>query len=191
MIFDIIRSRRGGDEFPDIYELYREAEKRLRSRARDYRIRNAREEDLEYVKMINYKTLPENYPSYFFHDLWSRYGKSFYVAETIDGRIVGYVMCRVELKPGFFKKFLVRSGHIVSIAVLKDHRRRGLGYALMVYAMKSLYEEYNCGETFLEVRVTNNPAINLYTKLGYRIVKVIHHYYLDGEDAYVMARPLP
>ncbi len=185
------RSNDLDENIPSIYEVFEEAEKRLRERAKGYIIRNAREEDLETVRNINMITLPENYPSYFFHDLWSKYGKAFYVAESPSGEIVGYVMCRVELKPGFFKHLIVKSVHIVSIAVLEDHRRKGLGYALMAYAMKSLYEKYGCKETYLEVRISNNPAINLYEKLGYRIVKVLSHYYLDGEDAYLMARPLP
>ena len=99
-------------------------------------------------------------------------------------------MNRIETKPGFFKHWLVRSGHVVSIAVLSEHRGRGLGYVLMAYAMKTMYEEYKCSETYLEVRVSNKPAISLYEKLGYRVVKTERNYYLDGEDAYVMARRL-
>ena len=178
-------------EIPSVNEIYREALERLKTRASGYIIRNAREEDLDRVREINLLSLPENYPPSFFRELWSSWGKSFYVAESPDKEVVGYVMCRVEHKPGFYRHFLVRSGHIVSIAVLEKHRGKGLGYALMAYAMKSLYEEYSCEETYLEVRVSNTPAINLYKKLGYEIVKVEAHYYLDGEDAYVMARPLP
>ncbi len=185
------RERMGSGEFPSIYTLYEQAQEKLSLKSPGYKIRNAKEEDLATVMRINYVSLPENYPNYFFHDLWRKYGKAFYVAESPDGEIVGYVMCRVELKPGFYRKFLVHSGHIVSIAVLDQHRNRGLGFALMTHAMKSLYEEYKCSETYLEVRVTNKPAISLYEKLGYRIVKILHHYYLDGEDAYLMARPLP
>ncbi|ABN70468.1 SSU ribosomal protein S18P alanine acetyltransferase [Staphylothermus marinus F1] len=187
------RKSRGVNEkdIPNIYEIFENAKKRLQERAQGYRIRNAEEKDLEDVRQINMITLPENYPSYFFRELWIKYGKSFYVAEAPGGKIVGYIMCRVETKPGYFKHFLVRSGHIVSIAVLEKHRRKGLGYALMAYALKSLYEEYNCSESYLEVRVTNKPAISLYEKLGYKTIKILHHYYLDGEDAFLMARPLP
>ncbi|MET1160216.1 MAG: ribosomal protein S18-alanine N-acetyltransferase [Thermoprotei archaeon] len=178
-------------EYPHVNEIYAEALKRLREKAPGYKIRLAEERDLERVREINLVSLPENYPYYFFYDLWKNHGKAFYVAESPNEEIVGYIMCRVEHKPGFFKKFLVKSGHVVSIAVLKEHRGKGLGYALMAHAMKSLYEEYGCSETYLEVRVSNKPAISLYEKLGYKIVKVEAHYYLDGEDAYVMARPLP
>ncbi len=178
-------------EAPSIEEIYSKALEKLREEAPGYVIRLVEENELERVREINLRSLPENYPMYFFQDLWKNHGKAFYVAVSPDNEIVGYVMCRVERKPGFFRHFIVRSGHIVSIAVLEGYRGRGLGYGLMAYALKSLYENYGCEETYLEVRVSNKPAIKLYEKLGYRIVRVEAYYYLDGEDAYVMARPLP
>jgi len=52
-------------------------------------------------------------------------------------------------------------------------------------------QKYNAKECYLEVRISNKPAITLYKKLGFQTVKVIRHYYMDGEDAYLMARKLP
>jgi len=174
-----------------VYDIFKEAQRRLAINAPGYRVRNAVSSDIDRVIEINLATLPEHYPRRFFEELLEEWGKAFYVAETPTGEVVGYIMTRVEIKPGFFKYFLVRSGHVVSIAVLENHRKRGLGYALMAYAMKSMYEDYKCGETYLEVRISNNPAIALYEKLGYKKVKVERGYYLDGEDAYIMARKLP
>jgi len=190
MVHGMIKFRKDV-EAPSLETIYRESMARLEKEAVGYSVRNAVEDDLERVREINLRSLPENYPFYFFHELWRDYGKSFYVAVSPSNEIVGYVMCRVEHKPGFFKHFIVKSGHIVSIAVLEEHRGKGLGYILMAHAMKSLYDEYGCRETYLEVRVSNEPAINLYKKLGYMIMRIEPHYYLDGEDAYVMARPLP
>ncbi|MEM0223105.1 MAG: GNAT family N-acetyltransferase, partial [Thermofilum sp.] len=68
-------------------------------------------------------------------------------------------------------------------------RRRGIGTALMIEAMESMKKFYGAEEYYLEVRVSNEPAIRLYKKLGYSVIKVIPNYYLDGEDAYLMARP--
>lgn len=175
---------------PSVSEILENANRVLSERGAGYAIRSAREEDLERVREINYAALPENYPASFFYELWSKYGKAFYVAASPSGEVVGYVMCRVEHKPGFYKKLLVKSGHVVSIAVLENHRRRGLGYCLMAHAMRGLHVDYDCDETYLEVRVSNKPAISLYEKLGYRVERVERGYYLDGEDAYVMARPL-
>jgi len=99
MIFG--KSSREGHSYPSVEELYKEALERLKREAAGYSIRLAEEIDLERVKEINYKCLPENYPFYFFKDLWSSWGKAFYVAVSPENDIVGYVMCRVEHKPGF------------------------------------------------------------------------------------------
>jgi ribosomal-protein-alanine N-acetyltransferase len=49
---------------------------------------------------------------------------------------------------------------------------------------------YNAKQAFLEVRVSNMPAISLYKKLGFKVTRTIHGYYSDGEDAYVMSKEL-
>ena len=154
-----------------------------------YVIRRAVETDIPAVMYVNRVSLPENYPRSFFEDLLRRWGKAFYVAEH-DGEIVGYIMCRVEWGLGFIRRGLVRKGHVISVAVLKPHRRRGLGTQLMLAAMRDLKDSYRASEVYLEVRVSNIPAIRLYEKLGFRVVRRVPMYYLDGEDAYVMAKEL-
>ncbi len=152
-------------------------------------VREARPEDLDEVISINMEALPEHYPRGFWEEHLRKWNKSFLVAE-LDGKIVGYVMCRIEWGWGFTKNKLLKKGHVISIAVRSNYRRRGIGERLMIHAMKALKEHYGAEEIYLEVRVSNTPAINLYKKLGFKIVKTIVNYYLDGEDAYVMAREL-
>jgi ribosomal-protein-alanine N-acetyltransferase len=43
-------------------------------------------------------------------------------------------------------------------------------------------------ECYLEVRVGNYPAINLYKKMNFEISRTIPRYYFDGSDAYVMSK---
>ncbi len=156
----------------------------------NYKIRKFREEDLEKVVLINRLCLPENYSSSFFLDLHKNYPEIFIVAEH-NNEVVGYVMGRVEVGFSDFHKFkIARKGHIVSIAVLPEHRMKGIGTALMLQALKNMVLHYNCQETYLEVRVSNEKAINLYKKLGYKEVRRIPLYYLDGEDASVMSQEL-
>jgi len=152
-------------------------------------VRRARFSDLGKVIEINRKCLPENYPEWFFRDHLVNWGEAFLVAE-VDGEVVGYVMCRVELGLGVIVKGLVRRGHVISLAVLPEHRRKGIATALMKEALKVLRDKYGCKEVYLEVRVSNLPAIKLYEKLGFKRVKIIPMYYADGEDAYLMARSL-
>lgn len=152
--------------------------------------REASEEDLIAVMNINRICLPENYTFGFFETILHSYPKSFLVAE-IDGRIAGYIMCRVERILSKFQRFKIcKAGHVISIAVLPEYRRMGIASSLLKNAMKVLRKVYDCSEVFLEVRVSNIPAINLYEKIGFIKVDIIKKYYMDGEDAYVMAREL-
>ena len=41
-----------------------------------------------------------------------------------------------------------------------------------------------CDEVVLETEVTNGAALALYENLGFVRDKYLHHYYLNGEDAY-------
>ena len=146
--------------------------------------------DLERVMHINTKCLPENYSSFFYKDLYTRFPDTFVVAE-MDGEIQGYIMCRIE--KGWSKRGRLspaRLCHVVSIAVMEGYRRRGIGLALVKEGMGRGRRIYDCGEGYLEVRVSNEAAVNLYAKLDFTKVKRNYGYYLDGEDAWVMASPL-
>jgi ribosomal-protein-alanine N-acetyltransferase len=135
---------------------------------------------------INSVCLPENYTDYFFIDLYQRFPETFIVAEE-NGEIVGYIMCRVELGlSNFGFSGVIKKGHVVSVAVLPQYRRKGIGQALITEAMDGM-RVYNAKQCFLEVRVTNTSAIDLYKKLGFQVTRTIHGYYADGEDAYVMS----
>jgi len=153
------------------------------------RLRPATEVDIDEVIAINIECLPEHYPLDFWLEHLEKWGKAFYVAE-VAGRVVGYVMSRVEEGVGYIKPLKRTLGHIVSVAVRERYRRMRLAYMMMVAVHQALKENYGAEEAFLEVRVSNNPAIKLYEKLGYKIVRRIDNYYLDGEDAFVMAREL-
>jgi ribosomal-protein-alanine N-acetyltransferase len=154
-------------------------------------VRLARITDVDQIVKINRLTLPENYPYYFFVEHLKEYGGAFYVAD-IDGEVVGYIMPRIEWGFSNVKQIptLVKKGHVVSIAVLEKFRKMGIGTALLQNSIKAMKEVYEAEEVYLEVRVSNAPAISLYKKLGFSEVKVLKHYYADGEDAYLMARPL-
>lgn len=150
---------------------------------RGFTLRRFKKEDLDEVIYINRMCLPENYLPYFFMDLHLNYPETFIVAE-VDNRIVGYIMCRIETSLSGFGLF--KRGHVISIAVLPEYRRRGIGEALLREALKAMVEYYGVKECYLEVRVSNTPAINLYKKIGFEIGRIIRGYYADGEDAYLM-----
>lgn len=106
-----------------------------------------------------------------------------YVAEADDGKIVGYVMAKMEDDEDKDKDGAIH-GHITSISVLRSHRKLGIATKLMRasnYAMKTIYGAEYCS---LHVRHTNRAAIALYKDvLGFEVVSVDEKYYADGEDA--------
>jgi len=139
---------------------------------------------------INRVCLPENYTTFFFMNLYQRFPETFIIAEE-NGDVVGYVMCRIETGiPSFKLLGITRKGHVISIAVLPEHQREGIGCALMREAMEAMVN-YKAKECYLEVRASNVPAVNLYRKMGFEIIRTIRGYYADGEAAYLMARKLP
>ncbi len=169
-------------------------------RGRGFRVRRAREEDIPAVMLVNLKSLPENYWHGFFKYILDNWPEAFLVAEVED-RIVGYAMSRVEETGDPVLLGLIdeegrpltvswgeprRVGHLVSIAVLREYRGRGIGSALLAETIRVMREHYRVASIYLEVRVSNEPAIRLYRKFGFRVGRRIPYYYRDGEDAYVM-----
>jgi ribosomal-protein-alanine N-acetyltransferase len=145
--------------------------------------------DLHTVMEINRTCLPENYSDFFFADLFRRFPETFLVSEEA-GKVVGYIMCRVEVGLSSFGfGGLMKKGHVVSVAVVNEHRRKGVGKALVLRAMEAM-KTYGAKQCYLEVRVTNEPAVNLYKNIGFEVTRTIHGYYADGEDAHVMSKKL-
>mgnify|MGYP000158656076 CR=1 FL=1 len=149
-------------------------------------IRRAEPSDLIPVMEINLKTLPEHYSDYFYESLLAEIPEAFIVAE-IEGSLAGYIMCKTEFGFSNFKKLgFVKKGHVVSVAVLEEHRNKGIGKALVEESINGV-KLRKCDEFYLEVRCSNTEAVRLYEKLGYVIKQQLKAYYRDGEDAYLMA----
>jgi len=145
--------------------------------------------DLKSVVRINQVCLPENYTDFFFIDLYRRFPETFIVAEQ-GGEVVGYIMCRIETGLSYNGlSGLIKKGHVVSVAVMPEHRRKGVGETIVTKAIGAM-KLYNAKQCYLEVRVTNDPAIKLYKKLGFEVTRTIRGYYADGENAHMMTRKL-
>lgn len=156
----------------------------------EYTIREFRIEDLQSVIYINRTCLPENYTPDFFIYHFRDFPEGFLVAE-MNKTIVGYVMTRVDRGFDYYSshRAFAEKGHVISIAVLPHARRKGIGESLLRRAIEAI-KRRGLKEVYLEVRVSNTPAINLYHKLGFKIVRRVPRYYADGEDAYVMSLQL-
>src|SRR5919109_1896375 len=155
----------------------------------DYVIRRCEEQDLPAVIDINMSALPEHYSDYFFESILRELPEAFIVAE-LDNRIVGYIMCKIEFGFSNFRKLgFVKKGHVVSVAILEEHRGKKVGTILMEEAINGLVSR-RTEEVYLEVRVSNSAAIKMYEKLNFKMRSRLKTYYRDGEDAFLMALEL-
>ncbi|XP_014677516.1 PREDICTED: N-alpha-acetyltransferase 10-like [Priapulus caudatus] len=149
-------------------------------------IRLATPEDLMNMQHCNLLCLPENYQMkyYFYHGLsWPQLS---YVAEDEKGKIVGYVLAKMEEDAEDDPH-----GHITSLAVKRSHRRLGLAQKLMDQASRAMIESFGAKYVSLHVRKSNRAALHLYENtLRFSISEIEPKYYADGEDAYAMKRNL-
>ena len=147
-------------------------------------VRLAELSDINDIIKINRLCLPENYSFDFFYRILSEFGFACVVGE-VDGKVVGYLLSRLERPFSTFIGLNSSKGHVISIAVIPGHRKKGLGSKIMKYGMQKLIE-HNVDTIYLEVRVSNVAAVEMYKKLGYYIKREFKHYYRDGESAFVM-----
>lgn len=152
-----------------------------------FNLRQFQPADLDKVMRINQVCLPENYSPDFFVDLYDRFPATFIVAE-VEGKVIGYIMCRIETN--LFSLGNGKRGHVISIAVLPEFQHQGIGKALMNEGLQNMQKFYRAKECYLEVRISNAPAIAMYKNLGFTTRRTLHGYYADGESAYVMIKKL-
>ncbi len=142
-------------------------------------------DDLDGVIEVNERELPEDYPYFFYKSILDNFPESFLIANDKYGRVVAYIMWRVEKTPSLNSLRHVNKGHLVSIAVFESHRRRGIGSTLLSNSISSL-KKYKISQYVLEVRGSNYGAIKLYEKFDFKIETIKKNYYRDGENAYYM-----
>ena len=81
-------------------------------------------------------------------------------------------------------------GHVVTLDIVPQVRRLGLASRLMNECEQRLLAA-GCKVAYLETAVDNEPAIKLYRKLGYEIVRTLPHYYSSQSlDAFQMTKRL-
>ena len=72
---------------------------------------------------------------------------------------------------------------ILNFGVAKKYQSKGYGQKLLAYIMNHLaYKKIN--KIFLEVRITNHVAINIYKKYGFKQVSIRSKYYPKSNGQY-------
>jgi len=98
----------------------------------------------------------------------------FYVAEA-DSEIAGYINLW----------YVLDEVTVANIAVAKDFRRKGIGGALMEYAL-DIAREKGMSAATLEVRQSNYPAIKLYESFGFESAGIRPDYYEKPREGAVI-----
>ena len=149
-------------------------------------IRRATVDDLLKMQQTNLLCLPENYQFKYYIYHYLSWPALLHVAEDHNGKIVGYVLAKLEDEE--VKQNEIQ-GHITSISVLRTYRRLGVASKLMNHAINMMQEYFDADFVSLHVRVSNRPALHLYHKnLGFDVRGIEQGYYADSEDAYKMRK---
>lgn len=104
---------------------------------------------------------------------------AFAIVAADETGIVGAAMGMVSTRLGF--------GRIGSVAVLGEHRGKGLG-KMLLDACEKEFRRRGVTRFMLEVSVDNYEAVRLYEANGYQTKGVIKGYYSQEKDAYFMEK---
>ncbi len=105
---------------------------------------------------------------------------SFWLVAEEDGKLIGYVGSQ-SVPP---------EADVMNLAVAPEWRNKGIGRALMTALIAQLHSR-GITALFLEVRVGNTPAQNLYRSLGFVEAGRRPKYYVNPtEDALILRKEL-
>ena len=137
-------------------------------------------EDLEGVLKIERGSNPHPWTRQDFVDCLER--DSYALIQTYKGQISGFAIQTIALD----------EAHLLNIGVCEELRRRGLGSNLLekvIFASEAMGSK----KIFLEVRVSNAPAIQLYIDFAFKEIGLRKDYYKlpEGrEDALLMSKKI-
>jgi ribosomal-protein-alanine N-acetyltransferase len=145
-----------------------------------YELRRLELDDLDAVEPIERASYRTPWSRGMFTTELSKPSSRSLAAVDASGTLVGYLIL----------SRYVDAWHVMNVAVAPDHRRRGVASALLQGLLEETADDAQRGYT-LEVRVSNDAAIALYERFGFRPAGIRRAYYTDNrEDAVIMWRSL-
>ena len=133
------------------------------------------EDFLDQVYAIEIESFRYPYPKHLLRHFLALFPDFFLIAlhgEKVTGYIVGAIRRRVL-------------GHIISLAVKKEYRRKGIAWRLLE-KLEDQFRKNGVKIFRLEVEATNDAAVSLYLRRGFKMAYVIPNYYPGGEPCVVM-----
>ena len=95
-----------------------------------------------------------------------------------DGEMVGFIAADIRR--------IENMAWISTLGVLPAYRRQGIATSLL----QTCEAKVRVPRIRLSVRASNQPALRLYSQLGYEQFSLWSRYYSDGEDALVLEKSL-
>lgn len=141
-------------------------------------IREFKRPDIKRVLEIETGAFDDPYPPSILIDIYNL-GAGFLVAQHYN-IVVGYIIFWIRYED---------EGHIISLAVDKKYRKKGVGKKLVDH-VTIIFKKYGVKEIKLEVRIKNKGARKFYIKMGFEEKEILKDYYEDGEDAVIMKKEL-
>jgi ribosomal-protein-alanine N-acetyltransferase len=141
-------------------------------------LRAIEEKDIEVLAEAEKRCFKDPWTKEMFSALLKLPFQYGFIAEE-GGQVCGYC-CLSDL---------FEEAEVLNIAVDTSFRKRGVGAGTLQNALENA-QELGPEKCFLEVRVSNLPALTLYRKFGFENLSIRAKYYEDGEDALVMVKKL-
>lgn len=149
-------------------------------------LRNYKPSDLKTLHAIDTACFPPGI-SYTLEELQSfittRTAKTW-VAEE-NGEVAGFLVAHKTASMERMAK--LAETHIVTLDVIEQARRRGVGAALMD-AAEDWARVQGCRAVSLETAEDNHAAQAFYRKRGYEKTDIVENYYENGASAWVMTK---
>ena len=137
-------------------------------------IRKASLDDLKQIYQIEKDVFIRNHWTFGMveKELENISGQTTWIIEE-SSAILGYCMMRI----------FCNEANITNMAIKSSRQKQGLGSFLLDHVLNQLPIK---SSVFLEVKEGNLSAINLYQRLGFKVINLRSNYYKDGKAALIM-----
>jgi ribosomal-protein-alanine N-acetyltransferase len=143
---------------------------------------NISAENLEMLALLDQKFFPTPWDIASWKTLFT--GSPRLLSFTkLEDDIIGFALFDINTVDSF--------AHLLKIAIVPKYKNKGFAKALFGPSIDKLLNEQKIRNFFLEVEVTNQDAIGLYLKFGFKIIHTKKDFYGTRRDAYVMTLVLP
>ena len=136
-------------------------------------------DDLDQILLIEEEAFDKPWPRRYFLDEINNNEFSEIYVDKEDGEVIAYGDIW----------YMFENCDITNLAVKKEYRKKGYGSKMLNFLLSKAALK-GCEFAHLEVNTNNLPAIRLYEKNDFTIMRTRNGYYENGDDAYDMLKSI-